>query len=372
MALSPTTLEELRKAGTAPNYWTGRDMALDHNHCFLCGIELTAVTRTDEHVFPRWMQNDFELWDQRLTLLNLTGVRYRQLTIPCCKECNEFWLGRVEQEVSLAFRTGTTAVENLDRTLLCLWMAKIYYGLRFKELALPMDRKEPSGRAIVEREQMARHSELHHILQATRERVRFNRIPGSVHVFRAQVPAAPQLRFDYRDLRFAPFLALRVGPTVVVASLLDWEAIGRIEDPYFDVADQLELHPWQFHEVAAHAAYRALRFNLRFGYITIPKTDHDVLEPMIIDGSDDEQEHQPLRPFVPEEFARVLAEFTGLPLEDLYMSKTEEIWSNLMTADGRALTVDLNQVPADALLVPPSWDAKHRDDDHVIKMGDLR
>jgi hypothetical protein len=67
------------------------------------------------------MQNDFELWDQPLSLLNRTDIPYRQLEIPCCKECNECWLSPVEDQESQAFRAGAAAVEALDETVLCLF-----------------------------------------------------------------------------------------------------------------------------------------------------------------------------------------------------------------------------------------------------------
>ena len=50
-------------------------MALDHDHCFLCGVELTDAIRTDEHVFPKWMQRDFDLWNEELNLLNANHNR---------------------------------------------------------------------------------------------------------------------------------------------------------------------------------------------------------------------------------------------------------------------------------------------------------
>src|SRR4051794_24050423 len=108
-------------------------MALDHDHCFLCGVELSSDNRSDEHVFPKWLLNEFDLWDERLNLLNGTTIPYRQLTIPCCLTCNTYWLSQIEEKVQKAFSAGADAVEALDRVALCLWLGKIYYGLLFKE-----------------------------------------------------------------------------------------------------------------------------------------------------------------------------------------------------------------------------------------------
>jgi len=192
-------------------YWRDRDMALDHDHCFLCGIRLDGVNRTDEHVFPKWMLKRFNLWNSELTLLNRTQIRYRSLTIPCCHDCNTFWLSQVEAKVATAFEVGHEAVANLDKTLLCLWMWKLYYGIHFKEIALPADRTAAPGLPIVSAGYLGRFAEVHHVLQAMRSKVRFKYVPGSVYVYEAQVPAKPEQQFDYRDSRRSTYLAIRAG-----------------------------------------------------------------------------------------------------------------------------------------------------------------
>ncbi len=38
--------------------------------CFLCGISLQEVESSSEHVIPKWIQNRYDLWNQKLILLN--------------------------------------------------------------------------------------------------------------------------------------------------------------------------------------------------------------------------------------------------------------------------------------------------------------
>jgi hypothetical protein len=73
--MRPMTLQQIGDATGDAAYLADRDMALDHDHCFLCGVELIAGNRTEEHVFPRWMQREYDLWTQRLTLLNFRARR---------------------------------------------------------------------------------------------------------------------------------------------------------------------------------------------------------------------------------------------------------------------------------------------------------
>lgn len=340
----------------AAAYWPTRDMALDHDHCFLCGVELTSQNRTDEHVFPRWLQRDYNLWNEQLTLLNRSTIRYRALTIPCCTECNEYWLSQVENQVAPAFRSGPDAVRALDRTVLGLWMAKIYYGIHFKELALPEDRRSPDGAPIVPAEYLARFSELHHVLQATRRRVRFEGAPASIRIFGAQVPPQREHQFDYRDLRVAPFLGIRAGATVVLASLLDWGAMDGVVAGPFDAAEQLELHPVQFAEIAAFAAYMAMQFNREFAYLFRNEGDHDVLKPVIVEYADGPDPARPVfdQPRLAEE-ARVLAEFMGFELHEVYDAAAEQLWTTLRNQAGDPNTISLDLAPIGVRVAPPGW-----------------
>jgi hypothetical protein len=184
------------------------------------------------------------------------------------------------------------------------------------------------------------------------------------------VPEARRQRFDYRDLKGAPFLAMRMGPTVVIASLLDWGAMDHEVDPYLQAAAELELHPWQFHEVAAHGAYLAQRFTRRFEYLTIPSTGATVpavigeTRSMIATGS-------PYRAFVGRELAATMAEFTGVPVYDLYEPANDAVWSNLITADGQPQTIELAEAPIGVTLVPPSFAVRHHDDENFVRHGTL-
>jgi hypothetical protein len=55
------------------------------------------------------------IFEQTLTLLNGTEIPYKQLTIPCCSECNNVHLGKMEQHMKLACDPGHRAVAGLPR-----------------------------------------------------------------------------------------------------------------------------------------------------------------------------------------------------------------------------------------------------------------
>src|SRR5690606_34752448 len=84
------------------------------NVCFLCGSHLADGTATVEHVFPKWLLNEFDLWNVRIQLINGTLIQYKNLVVPCCLTCNSTHLGAVEDAVKTAFSVGVDAFKELD------------------------------------------------------------------------------------------------------------------------------------------------------------------------------------------------------------------------------------------------------------------
>jgi|SRR5947209_7690681 len=318
------------------SYFVERDQALDHQRCFLCGADLTRVARTDEHVFPHWVLKDFGLYDERLTLPNQTTIPYRQLKIPCCDECNNVWLSRLETVVAGAVRAGHESVVALGGPKLATWMAKIFYGLLFKDLSLAADRVRPSGDKLIDEARLKSFAELHRVLQIARGRVELalDQAPASVFVFRTLDATDPRLRFDYRDLTVPPFLAIRLGKVGLVACLLDWGALAGAGVAQLDVARQLELHPVQFNEVAALCAHWHIRMNRSPKSLAIGgEGSPDQLITLPLGG----MSSKPIfDEFDAELYAHLLSQFTGFPIERLWHTETEQLWTSL-EADGSPL-----------------------------------
>lgn len=155
-------------ASPTPAYFPIDAWIFDNDHCFLCGILLNMQNRTEEHVFPRWLQKRYNLSNERLTLQNGTSIPYRQLTIPCCQTCNRDYLSPLEQTIQNAHDRGFAAFSKLPRLLVFQWLAKIYYGILFRELSLLHDRSDPSLGFIFSQDQLKDFGTLHHFLQSVR------------------------------------------------------------------------------------------------------------------------------------------------------------------------------------------------------------
>ena len=124
----------------------------DDSCCFLCGVDLNEINKTQEHIIPKWVQNKFNLWNQNISLLNGTDFKYRYLTIPCCFNCNNKYLQPIEELLIPAFNAGVEAIRQIDTDIIFYWLGKIYFGMMYKELFLSLEQKNPKKENILSAE----------------------------------------------------------------------------------------------------------------------------------------------------------------------------------------------------------------------------
>lgn len=231
--------------------------------CFLCGNSASKDI-SKEHVFPKWLLHYFGLWDKHITLINGTQMPYRSLVIPCCCTCNNVHLSKIENIVKSAFFDGVKEMKKVDREILMLWMLKIFYGLLYREVFLPMERQNINSGTIVTSEDMEHFSLLHYMLQASRVPMNFSQvesdIPASIYIFELKEPKNKELRFDYKDDVFSKVLYLRMGNVGILAAF-DMGAQSYEGARFFPKYQSYPLHPIQFEELGAYLFMKARKFN---------------------------------------------------------------------------------------------------------------
>lgn len=115
-----------------------RPTIADLGECLFCGLALTEATRTREHVFPRWLQEEYGLGDQELVLMNGSSVRYSQLLVPACAECNNVHASQLEVRV----QRDQASLQDMY-----VWLLKLQLGVMHWETAHPAsrDRRQPES-----------------------------------------------------------------------------------------------------------------------------------------------------------------------------------------------------------------------------------
>lgn len=293
-----------------------RDKKFGRSICFLCGADIDNKHRSDEHVFSRWVQERYRLWDQSIDLLNRTHIQYRQLTIPCCQICNNDYLSPMERQISRAVESGVEEVRKLDPKILFLWLGKIFYGLLYKEVLLPSDRGDQKQGPIVSRELLEEYKMHHFFLQAARIPIRFEEFfPASVFVFDTQAPNDVRKQFDFRDSLQTLTTSIRVGHVGIIAALQDGGAQRGLFADYYEHFYPLSLDPLQFVELTAQFFYRATLFNRVPKYLVTETKESVLVFQLPLGGLSTKPVFDPDDP---RDYARVLSQFTGYPIEHVF------------------------------------------------------
>lgn len=252
------------------------DFSSAGERCFLCGKSLLSGDYTQEHIIPRWAQRRYDLWDQHMVLVNGTSIPYRNLTVPCCDECNKYRLKPIEDSISQTVDLGKKAVEQLGQMTIFLWLGKLLYGLLYKELTLLLNRADPSAGTIITPELIERYRTHRFFLQQVRQVVEcIDFCPGSIHVFSMQKMPQPILEWDFCDNIDTMFVGCRAGRTAFFASLGDGGAEQSMAAHFSSIAD-IDLHPIQFREICAMVCYRSTLQTRIPKYFTIEGRPHKV------------------------------------------------------------------------------------------------
>jgi hypothetical protein len=304
------------------------DSTINHNYesnsCFLCSTLLNEDNKTEEHVFPKWLQKKFNLWDQELGLVNRTYLKYRDLKIPCCKECNNNLLSGLEIEIKNSVDQGYERFILLDEFKIFRWISKIFLGIIYKELFLHLDRKNPDSGTIMDEELLKKYRILHLWSQLD---IQDNKefCPGSIFIFRSQKPTEINKQFDLIDDALNGVICIRMADIFLVADFLENGIHKKSMGGFLDKYKTISLHPDQCRELGARIIYKASLLELK-GNVELQCTEETITLKYTIDSTADENFY--FREWNQEHFAHVLSFYTGLQFEDIF-KPPDLVWTLL-------------------------------------------
>jgi hypothetical protein len=298
-------------------------MTFDSDHCFLCGAPL-GQEKSAEHVFPKWLLEKYDLWNRNIVLLNGTAIPYRDLTIPCCQSCNSGYLSRLENEICSAVEQGYDVVRGMDELRLFQWLAKLFYGILFRELSLNVDRSTPSKGTIIAPDVLENYATLHAFLQSTRKPFEFVGFhPWSIFVVKA-ITYGGALDFDFRDNLVGMTIAVRMNGVGILACLEDSGTQQAMFEDYFADLEGVTLHPEQFMELAAKMAYKNHLLNRVPTYAFFPQEGSATKTYVVSPGLQGFSSDPVYDEWDPRRYAEVLADYRSksrgleVRIEDVY------------------------------------------------------
>lgn len=232
------------------------DLHFDYDKCFLCG----GKPDSQEHVFPKWLQRKYDLWNQRISFPNGTSIQYKDLKIPCCKNCNNKSLSQLENKIKEALNGGYEKFKNLDELTIMQWVTKLYYGKLFKKLNLLIDRKNKNLGTMIKKEEMFSYRGIHEFLQSLRKPIDFTGdIPWSIQVFQVHNDSRLE-EYEYIDTIFLTG-CIRLGDIGIIYSFGDWGYARLGNSKVVNDFKDLIIHPIQLQEIAARFSYARSQVN---------------------------------------------------------------------------------------------------------------
>ena len=313
---------------------------LTRSRCFLCRRTFKDRARTEEHIFPKWLQRAFRLYNEGLVLLNRTSIPYRQLTVPCCEGCNKTLDRRLERPMRDAVTNGYAAMKRLDPEIIFLWLAKMYYAVLLKEHFLRSSRKDPRRGPILRARRINELNLLHTFLQVVLTPVSYDPYPPwSLFVLNVLKTDDVRLDFDFRDDFQRRFIAIRMGCVGLIAVLNDHGLTSDMMSEIRSVVGDNALHPVQFVEVAAQVAYNESRRVRGFSY-AVAEQDGQIRVTVLPSLSN--------RPFHDEfsleRYARLLSMYQNVSLSDV-MPAPDVVRTLLHQEDGTFRDIRLDELP---------------------------
>lgn len=223
------------------------------DRCVMCREILDEDTRTAEHIFPKWLQNRFNLWNTKITLPNKSQTPYRQFTIPCCKECNGGPMSEWERLIQQATEKGFDEFIKLDEDIIAWWLLKIYYSKLVKELSYKENMRDPHSPMMVSESQLLQYKNIYLYMCNLLKGITYNKPkPYELYVFRTR----GDNDFDYLDDISRHVVYMQMNDILIVCSFDSFSLFAVQYKKELQKLNKLEyVHPIQALELFAKITY---------------------------------------------------------------------------------------------------------------------
>lgn len=182
--------------------------------CFLC--KKPSLT-TDEHVFPQWLLDGYNIRHKYVALKNGTKFKYGNVVVPCCAQCNNEHLSNIENSISKAIKTNDLSYLIANPDKLFIWLYKIMYGLNYKEVFLKNDIRNPRSEMIEDGNRFSQISSFNLFPKFACGEIHFDGFsPYSIFIF--SLTDTPTDRFYYVDEPYKLYSSIIIDKIGIVCS----------------------------------------------------------------------------------------------------------------------------------------------------------
>lgn len=232
--------------------------SFDERHCYLTGKSIELSTEKIP-VFPKWLMEEYELYEKPLKMLDESISSYGALTVPACTEVADK-INAINIKMKEAFSKGYTGVKELDQWTLFQWIGNWFYGVIFNEIQAGVRASVISGEELNFSQSLVhKFKNLHRMLQSLVSPMEFEYFnPFKVLIWEVD---NENETFTYRDEVNTLVFSLRMKNVGIIACLQDSGTNFTYHKEVVEQTISKKLHPMQFEELAARFYYSAYLFN---------------------------------------------------------------------------------------------------------------
>ena len=171
-------------------------------------------------------------------------------------------MSKLEKEIREAVDIGFNGIKKVSKYKIFQWISKIFLGLCYKELFLPVDRCNPDEGSISQTDQIKKFSMLHFWFQVYSKKKQSEFMPGSVFIFKTELQEKIENNFDLLDNIDFKTISIRLGRIGIIADFLE---NGIHYESMKDIINKYQKHtynPLQFRELSAKIFYKASLLNI--------------------------------------------------------------------------------------------------------------
>lgn len=251
-----------RLDGTALHYSCQQfiEEIVEGDTCFICGVKRKKTRFNDEHVIPKWLLRELDIYEDTIVMPNGDSKPYSQWTLPCCITCNSILGKAIEDPVSKLLKAGYSEVQDYvsknGPSILFYWINLIFLKTYLKSMRFRIHADQRKGNATIG--DTIDWSTMHHIHCIVRSiftgAAIHSSVIGSFVMFPAKI-LGQYNTFDYVDLIDSKAILIQFKDIALFTilddacgtlALMEGKKLTRISGP---------LSPLQMREVLARLAY---------------------------------------------------------------------------------------------------------------------
>ncbi|HRP89802.1 MAG TPA: hypothetical protein PKX92_07170 [Edaphocola sp.] len=220
--------------------------------CFLSGEQIESGEVLQ--VFPDWVLDQYGYRGKTFTMMdNITHVLYEDLLIPCSSKVKTAF-EELDQKIKAAFDKGYDAVVALPEEKLFVWIARIVYGVYYRDMMQERQKQEKMNQKFnISAALKERFGLFHLMLQSLIAPVEFKgRCPWSISIVRLKYSKDI---FHYRDNTIHLMFSLGMNGFGILACLQNNGVVADDQKDILDKIGQTVMHPIQFEELCARFLY---------------------------------------------------------------------------------------------------------------------